>query len=362
MVMPVGMTQPTDALVRAIELQALGCERFGSQFSARLARAVSANIAASGAFAAFARPWTDMSVPQLFDEAVPLRFLGALHHLVLTGAAPDLAAEYPSMTDAPDWDALARAASAAVRAHQDDVAEFLKSPPQTNEVNRSACLVGGFLTVAKETRLPLRCLEIGASAGLNLNWDRFRYDFGAAGAWGDADSAVRLGTEWTGDPPPFDQAVRVLERRGCDQRPIDVSDPVQALRLEAYVWPDQTERLARLRGAIGLAREHPPRLEAVDAGAWASVHAHPRAGVATVLYHSVVWQYLGTKTRETLVGAIQAAGESAAADRPFAWLRMEPVPNDMTAPMDLRLTLWPDGRETLLARVHPHGARVDWIV
>jgi hypothetical protein len=63
---------------------------------------------------------------------------------------------------------------------------------------------------------------------------------------------------------------------------------------------------------------------------------------------------------ESLLGAILAAGESAAARRPFAWLRMEPIPTDMAAPMELRLTLWPGGRESLLAQVHPHGAKVDW--
>jgi hypothetical protein len=63
---------------------------------------------------------------------------------------------------------------------------------------------------------------------------------------------------------------------------------------------------------------------------------------------------------ESLLGAIRAAGESAAARRPFARLRMEPIPTDMAAPMELRLTLWHGGRESLLAQVHLHGAKVDW--
>ena len=44
-------------------------------------------------------------------------------------------------------------------------------------------IVGGFLAVAAHTGLPLRTFEVGASAGLNLRWDRFFYE--ARGAtWG----------------------------------------------------------------------------------------------------------------------------------------------------------------------------------
>jgi hypothetical protein len=354
------MSEPSAALAQSLRLQAAACDSLGSPFSGGVARMIADDIDRGGAFSAFAGPWTDADVRQLFGEAVPLRFLGGLHHLVLTGAAPALARQYPPATSQPDWTVLAQAASGAARAHHRRVAEFLKSPPQTNEVNRSICLIGGFLAVARRTGLPLRCLEIGASAGLNLNWSRYRYDLEGAGAWGDAASPVRLSTDWSGPPPPFDQAVTVIERRGCDQKPIDIADPEQTLRLQAYVWPDQVQRLARLRGAIALGRENPPIVEAADAGVWAAAHARPVAGVATVLYHSVVWQYLSDDTQAALNAAVQAAGESATADSPFAWLRMEPVPSDMAGPMEVRLTEWPENREILLARVHPHGARVEW--
>jgi hypothetical protein len=354
------MSDAPTALAQSLRLQATACDSLGSPFSGGVARVLAEDIDAGGVFAGFAAPWADADVRQLFADAVPLRFLGGLHHLVLTGDAPGLAALYPPLAQAPSWAALAAAASIAVREHQGRFADFLKSPPQTNEVNRSICLIGGFLTVARWTGLPLRCLEIGASAGLNLNWSRYRYDLGADGAWGDAASPVRLSTDWSGPPPPFDQAAAVMERRGCDRQPIDIADPAQALRLQAYVWPDQIQRLERLRGAIALARENPPTVEAVDAGAWAAVHAHPVSGAATVLYHSVVWQYLSDETRDALSAAIQVASESATADKPFAWLRMEPVATDMAGPMEVRLTQWPEKRETLIARVHPHGARVEW--
>jgi hypothetical protein len=234
------------------------------------------------------------------------------------------------------------------------------SPPQTNEVNRSVALCAGFLTVARRARLPLRCLEIGASAGLNMNWDRFAYDLGGRGRWGDPTSPVRLGAEWTGAPPPFDIQTWVMERQGCDQNPIDVRDPAAALRLKAYVWPDQAERMARLDGAIAIARQYPPNVEQADAAAWTRAHAKSVQGVASVLYHSVVWSYLPARTQADVADAIAAAGESARATAPFAWLRMEPNPADLAGPMDLKLTYWPGGTQSRLAGVHPHGVKVSW--
>jgi len=354
------MSEALAPLIQALELQAVACAQFGSPFSAAVARAVAADIASGGVFASLGEPWAGRDVRGLFADATPLRFLGGLHFLVLSGDAPELAGEYPPSRAEPDPGRLAELLVRTALEQHGALARFLTSPPQTNEVNRSVCLLGGFLTVARRAGLPLRCLEIGASAGLNLNWDRYRYDLGDLGAWGDRDSPVRLTTDWSGAPPPFDLAATVVERRGCDQNPIDVTCPEQALRLKAYVWPDQAERMARLDNAIALARLHPPRVEAADAAAWVLAHARGEPGTATVLYHSVVWSYLPPETQTAVAGAIVAAGESATSAAPVAWLAMEPNPADLSAPMELKLNFWPGGDQTLLARVHPHGAKVSW--
>jgi hypothetical protein len=75
----------------------------------------------------------------------------------------------------------------------------------------------------------------------------------------------------------------------------------------------------------------------------------------------VVWPYLPPATQASITASIRAAGESACDSAPFAWLRMEPDPADMAAPMEVRLSVWPKGEEILLARVHPHGAKVIWL-
>lgn len=355
------MTNDLTALRGVFDFQIEGCRLLGSTFSAAVLSIVIDDIEAGGPFAGLASAWSGLDFKGLVEAAAPLRLLGGLHYLTLSSAAPGLAAQYPAARAEPDLAALKSEVIAAARAHADVLTDFAARPPQTNEVRRCLCLIGGFLTVARLTGLPLRCLEIGASAGLNLNWDRYRYDLGDLGAWGDAASPVILDGDWQGGRPPFDVAARVIERAGCDLAPVDLADPDRALRLQAYIWADQPDRLARLRAAIAVARDHPPQVESADAGAWALRMTPPKAGMATVLYHSVVWPYLPPDTRAEIGTAIRTAGEAARPDRPFAWLRMEPDVGDPKAAMEVTLTLWPGGEQHGLARVHPHGAKVLWL-
>ena len=155
----------------------------------------------------------------------------------------------------------------AFEVHGAFIADFLARPPQTNEVGRSAVLLGGFLTVAAETGLPLRLLEIGASAGLNLIWDAYAYDLADA-AWGPPAAPLRLRPDWQGALPPLIPAA-IRGRRGCDRAPLDPSDAGDRLRLRAYVWADQVDRRHRLEVALDLVAESGLRVERADAAEWA---------------------------------------------------------------------------------------------
>jgi len=219
-------------------------------------------------------------------------------------------------------------------------------------------LVGGFLEIAKETGLPLLCLEIGASAGLNTIWDRYHYRLGAVG-WGDPQSPVSLAPSWEGLSPPVDAPLRVIERHACDIAPIDLEDPAQRLRLRAYIWADQRERQSRLESAIDLARAHGPRVERADAADWVRTKLRePAASGATVLYHSIMWQYLSSETQAEIRASLERAGDRATSAAPLAWLRFEPS-NSVSRP-ELRMTLWPGARDVRLAVAHPHGSIVQW--
>ena len=344
--------QDRRAVLAGFAKQIKWCETLGSPFTAGLLTVLAEDIAAGGATADLVRAWPGDPVA----DALALRMAAALHALVLAESAPALIACYPPNVATPEQ--LRAAVIGAAREHQTHVRNFLSSPPQTNEVGRSGVLVGGFLQIAKETGLPLRLLEIGASAGLNAVWDRYYYQIGAAG-WGDPRSPVRIAPAWEGPTPPLDAAVRVAERLACDIAPIDLEDPAQRLRLRAYVWADQRERLSRLESAIELGRAYGPRVEGADAADWLRTQLRePAASSATVLYHSIMWQYLPSETQADIRASVESAGARATSAAPLAWLRFEPL-NPESAP-ELRLTLWPGARQVRLAVAHPHGSSVRW--
>lgn len=341
-------------LARAFEFQSAACAQFGSAFYAELTRLIAAD--AEGGVRALFAPWDGQSFEDLAGAAAALRLLGAIHDLALSGEDSALTAAFP-----PDGDAGAAwaAAKAAIACDPARFTAFMAHEPQTNEVRRSACLLPGFLAAAQETGLPLACLELGASAGLNQLWDRYRYDYGPAGAWGDPASPLALTADWSGPPPPLGAPLRVASRAACDRKPIDVADPAERRRLKAYLWPDQPERLARFDAAAEMAIDAGVRVEAADAVDWTLARAAPRPGACTVVYHSIFWQYLIPRTQGSLTEAIELHGAAAAPDAPLAWLRMEPAPGRIM-PIELRLTLWPGGEERRLAVVQAHGATVAW--
>jgi hypothetical protein len=296
-------------------------------------------------------------------EAMPLRFLGGLHRIVLEGRAPDLGACYPSAGGRFDPDHpgdLDQRFLAAVEEHHDELVVSLTRGLQTNEVGRCSALLLGFLAVASETGLPLRVLEVGASAGLNLRWDRYRYEGGAErSAWGDPGSPLRFRGVYVDPLPDLDIEVVVAERAGCDRNPIDASSADGALTLRSFVWPDQPDRLAALDAALAVAATMPVSLERAEAAEWVEeqLAGSSRPGVATVVYHSIVWQYLSAETRERVQHAIERAGVQASADAPVAWVRMEPG-QDPTKSAEVRLTRWPGRHERVVARTGYHGRPV----
>lgn len=344
-------------LISSLRLQAKACAALGSPFHAALLGHAADDLAAGGIVAAILADWAEGDLRSLMAAAVPLRLVGALHDLVLSGDDPPLAAAYPRPGHEADPAAAWAEAQRALAEHAARIRAFMTHEPQTNEVRRSAALLGGFLVVAKETGLPLRCFEMAASAGLNLSWDQYRYQLGGA-SWGP-ESPVLLPTDWSGSLPPLDASPQVVERAACDRRPTDLRDPDQRRRLLAYIWPDQCERLDRIRAAIEVALARGVAVDTADAPAWARC-AEPSEGCATVLYHSVFWQYMPPASQAALRQVIEQHAQKASAEAPFAWLRMEPPPEDM-AKMEIRLNLWPGGEDRILAHAHPHGAWVEWL-
>jgi hypothetical protein len=344
-------------LSAALRLQARICGEMGSKFYEGFLGVIAEDLDAGGVSAELLAPWIGTGRRAIFNAAVPNRIANAFTWLAMGGEDAGLSDAFPRAPDRPgDPPAAWAAARAALADHRQAIDAFMAHEPQTNEVRRSAVLLAGFLTVAAETGLPLRCFEVGASAGLNLYWDRFHYRLGEA-EWGDPASPVEVPTEWAGSLPPLDAPIRVVERAACDRRPTDLADPAQRRRLLANIWPDQFHRLERSGHAIELALAAGIDVEEADAVDWVRARVRVQPGAATVLYHSIFWQYLDAPTLEGLLAAIRALGEQATVEAPFAWLRMEPRLDNL-AITELRLTLWPGGEERKLAEVSPHGAWV----
>src|SRR5262249_44831691 len=287
------MTATDEIVARRLLRQAEWCERLGSRLYSRLLRQVAENVRAEGVCCVVLHDHHD-DPP---DSALALRFLGAVHRLVLQGKAPELAVCYPSVGGDSNCDGLWPRFRSAVQHHEAVLRDLVHRPVQTNEVGRCAALLGGFLEVVRQTRLPLRLLEVGAAGGLILRWDQYRYEAGDEG-WGDSHSPVRITGAFGDEHPSFDMFAKIAERRGCDASPIDPGTEEGRLTLQSYVWPDQVERFRQLAAAIDVARRVPAHVEQANAPDWVETAlADGVPGVATVVYHSIVWPYFSDVDR-----------------------------------------------------------------
>jgi hypothetical protein len=203
-------------------------------------------------------------------QPLPNLFLAAVHFLLLRGIPAPLAAFYPSLSPTTAWSADPYPSFRAFcLEHREEILGLISTRlVQTNEVRRCGCLLPAFTHVAQQAEgRPLALVEIGASAGLNLLWDRYGYDYGVGQCYGDPRSPVRIVCEVRGTrrPPLPAMWPRVATRVGLDLHPIDVRDSDAALWLRALVWPDEVGRAKLLQEAMRVAQDHPPRLLAGNA-------------------------------------------------------------------------------------------------
>ena len=337
-------------LHEAFARQARACAGLDSPFMAQLLGLCAENwhdgLPLAGKFAGFSG---DIGPG---GASLPLRLAGGLHALVLTGRDPELAAVYPPQ--AADDATLWAAAEAAMARHAGFLDRWCDSPPQTNELRRSIALIAAGHVLADRHGLPLHLSELGASGGLNLIWDRYALDIRGTRFGPDAP-VLTLSPDWEGPLPPL-AAPQVTERRGVDLNPLDPGNPDDALRLLAYLWADQPERLARTRAAIAAQDAPVDRGDAID---WLETRlAAPRAGAVHLIYHTVAWQYFPAEAQARGTALIEAAGAKATADVPLAWLGMENDGDDLGAGLTLRL--WPGDTRHALARVDFHGRWMRW--
>lgn len=340
---------PNTAFRLHAQMQAEFCRALGSPFTALLCRLLGARIDPASPLGHRLDRWPADPA----TDALVLRLTGGLHAAVLAGEAPGLASLYPP-APLPDADRLWAAVQPVVA--RPEFADWLISAPQTNEVGRTGALAPGMLVVAAETGLPLALFELGASAGLNLLPDRYALHLGSMRA-GDATSPLTIAPIWEGADPPA-VPLRIASRAGVDLNPLSGAD---ATRMLAYVWPDQPRRLQAMRAATAIAAADPPPLQKGDAADFVEQRITPQPGVATLLFHSIAFQYFPQATQARIFAHMQRAGAVATAQTPLAWLRYEMSDPSAPSAPELRLILWPGGTDRLLAVGHPHGASLRWL-
>jgi hypothetical protein len=198
-------------------------------------------------------------------EAAPARkrhpavILTALHDLALAGRAPALAAAYA----AGDGDAAAAAAVDTLLGMTDVVvATAVRRPVRTDETGRCAVLYPAVAEAARRVGADaMGLIDLGCSAGLNLNVDRVGITYSNGQSLGDPSSPLQLSCSIVGDRSlPTWAMPEVVVRVGIDVDPLDVADAQDARWLRACVPPDQPERAARLEAEMALAATAPPLL------------------------------------------------------------------------------------------------------
>ncbi|MFL5258271.1 MAG: DUF2332 domain-containing protein [Hyphomicrobiales bacterium] len=342
---------PNEEKVRsAFRAQAEWCRRLGSPFTALLCDVLADRLDRSTGAGRAVLSWPGN--PDAAADSLPLRLAGALNALVRRGEVPDLAAHYPP-NPLPEAESFWRALHTTLGERSSEIIEWLHLAPQTNEVARSAVLFAGLSYLASLQNEPMELYEVGASAGLNLNLDRYGYRFGAV-QFGDPGSSLQLSPSWTGALPPL-VPVRIAARKGCDVSPLDARREQDRERLLAYVWPDQAERAERLARALEIAARYPVKVEQADAADWVERNIRPNG--FPVLMHSIAFQYFPRATQERITALM--AKVATASSTPLAWLRFELDPA-LDKQFSLRLRL---GRvDRLLAIAGPHGTPIEWLV
>lgn len=253
---------------------------------------------------------------------------------------------------------------AFVKERGDQIRDVMRSRrTQTNEVGRCAVLLPALPPG------PLALVEVGASAGLCLLFDRYSYQYGSTRI-GPESSPVHLRCAASG-PVPLPPAVPTITwRRGLDLDPIDVHDDDAVRWLLACVWPEHHERRRRLQAAIDVARADPPTIRAGDlVDSLAAVLAEAPDGAQLVVFHSAVLSYVSRDRQRAFAGVLANASKR----RDIVWLANEAagVVPELTAlapPVtSLRFLLGRTRftkarrRDELLALAHPHGAELAWL-
>lgn len=348
-------------IARQLSVEAAKAEALGKPLAAMLMQGLARTVPQATELGRLLEAWPG----DLAADAVTFRLSAGLHALARSGRAPGLAFLYREAGEGavPDAGMLDRALLDALEAHAIELGQWLAHPTQTNEVARVAGLVAVLMALEARKPMPCEVLELGSSAGLNLNFPHYACRVGDEVAM-VSGSPVEIAPEWRGRLPDV-RDITMLGTRGVDLNPLDPACPKDCARLEAYVWPGEQARARRLAAALDLARRHPPIVAQGHASAWLSdALAKPQPpGVRRIVFHSMVMQYADPFERAAIDAGLADAGARAGPANPLVRVGME-WRADRRA-VELTVTTWDGGADTGAARIaaicHPYGEWIEWL-
>jgi hypothetical protein len=293
-------------------------------------------------------------------------FFAAVRYLLMDDHDAMLATYYPDLSAEPRPIAEAYPVFRAYcLEHAGEIRALVTSRRvQTNEVRRCAPLLPALLTVwERGGRRPLALVEVGASAGLLLNWDRYAYKYQAGGGEqiaGDQSSLVQIVSALRGNVPQLlpETAPPVAWRAGADIHPIDVNHERETRWLRALIWPEHQDRMALLDAALTLARQYPQRIVAGDAGeTLPALLAEAPADATLCVYHGFTLNQMPATTRERILARVAEYGRK----RDLYRVALEWWPPNPTPTVELFTYAGGETGSELLARCESHGRWVEWL-
>ncbi len=305
-----------------------------------------------------------IAVQRRAGQPAPNLFFAAVHALLLEGSPHPLARFYTSLSPATqtteDPYPVFRTFCLERRAQ---IVEIISTRAvQTNVIRRSALLLPAFArAMGNGGNRPTALIEIGASAGLNLFWDRYGFDYGGRLRWGDPASPVQLATTCQGPylPPVPESAVNISQRVGLDLEPVYLDREDGGAWLRALIWPERRDEADLLSRAMDLARSGPPQLFAGDAldllpGVLDAVPTESRP----CIFHSHTLNQFPIEARERFAGLIDRYG----GQRDLDLISLEGRRGQENSELDLATYRNGARKWEHLATCDSHGYRIKWLM
>ncbi len=292
-------------------------------------------------------------------ERAPNLFFAAVHLLLLKGTRHPLSLYYQGLSGSSlGTDDPYPTFRSFCLEYDEEIRSLISAHlVQTNEVRRCIAIMPALILVSREAKdRPLHLVEIGASAGLNLSWDRYAYDYGEMRRCGDMNSPVQIKCAVKGKsiPPLPERFPEVSARVGIDVNPLDVNDPEATLWLRALVWPEHEERAELLQQAVQVTRQNQPTLIRGDGveSLPAVIEAVPDGSVLCILR---MFTPISPESRDRLSSLISSYG----AKRDVFMISSRPHGRDESK---LLLRSFVNGitAEKCVAYFQNHGAWIEW--